>query len=318
MMYHLMALTGAVLLDRFLGDPHSKAHPVVVMGTLISFLEKKLNKGTFLKARGGVLLFIVCLCTLGVISAAVVAAYSIHPVVGVLTESVLIWLAIGQRSLEKAAENIAKPLREGNTNEARRQTAMIVSRDTETMQEKDMVRSAVESVGENTSDGVTAPLFYALIGGAPLAYLYRAINTCDAMVGYKTSKYLHFGWAAARADDLANIVPARLTALLMVISAGAGKPLSTFESMKGTMRDAKLHDSPNSGYGEAAIAYILGVTLGGDTMYHGKMVSRPHFGRGTKELAPDRILEAVHIMKKTVAVFILFCWLIGGVVYALA
>jgi adenosylcobinamide-phosphate synthase len=242
--------------------------------------------------------------------------YFLHPVAGIMTEAVLISTTIAQKSLKQAALSVYDPLVSNDMDEARHKLSWIVGRDTEQLEESEIVRAAVETVAENTSDGITAPLFWALIGGAPLALIYRAINTCDSMVGYKNEKYLEFGWASARLDDVANWIPSRITSMCMLLSK---RPLfmTRAEAWKLVRRDARKHPSPNSGWGEAAVAAILGVQLGGVNYYKGIISKRATMGDALIKLEKTHILAVNKIVTATVPLFIILLWL-GGMLYEMA
>jgi len=202
--------------------------------------------------------------------------------------------------------SVKRPLKDGDIHAARGALSMVVGRDTAGLDSKDVARGAVETVAENTSDGVVAPLFYMALGGVPLAMAYKAINTMDSMVGYRTEKYRDFGWAAARLDDLANFIPARLAALFMVASSAllqAAYPdrFSAKRSWTVFLRDGKKHTSPNSGRPEAAAAGSLGVRLGGENSYFGKTSVKPYIGEPLRELGPDAITDCVRLMYATSA-----------------
>ncbi|MCL6587749.1 MAG: adenosylcobinamide-phosphate synthase CbiB, partial [Anoxybacillus sp.] len=188
-MYHLYAMVGAVILDAFIGDPRSLPHPVRGMGALIAALDRRLNKGRARRWKGMLAVIVVIAAVFALSYALVALSYQLSPVVGVIVEAVCIFTTIAAKSLHEAASNVLVPLENGDIQKARQELGMIVGRDTETLGESEMVRACVETVAENTSDGITAPLVYALIGGAPLALVYRAVNTCDSMVGYKNDTY---------------------------------------------------------------------------------------------------------------------------------
>ncbi|MGG3924283.1 adenosylcobinamide-phosphate synthase CbiB, partial [Geobacillus thermodenitrificans] len=219
-MTHLLALTLALFLDALFGDPRWLPHPVRGMGGLIAYFDQRWNQGSGRRAKGVAAVAAVLAIVYGVSALIVHMSYALSVYIGVAVEAVLIFTTIATKSLAEAAEDVRRPLEAGDLPEARRALSMIVGRDTKRLDEAGITRACVETVAENTSDGVTAPLFYAAIGGAPLALLYRAVNTCDSMIGYKNEKYGEFGWAAARLDDVLNYIPARLTALVMVFIYG--------------------------------------------------------------------------------------------------
>lgn len=313
---HLIALTIAVLIDLIVGDPPNWPHPVRWIGSFISKLEKSCNKGNVKKIKGMGMLIAVLLMVGGISFLIIRVVYSVHPVAGMIVEAILISIAIAQKSLKEAALTVYAPLKKGEMGEARHKLSYIVGRDTELLDEPEMVRATVETVAENTSDGITAPLFWALIGGAPLALIYRAINTCDSMVGYRNDKYQDFGWASARLDDLVNWLPSRITSVCM-LAGNRPEYIHPLKAWKIVLRDAKKHPSPNSGWGEAAVAAILGIQLGGINYYKGIVSNRATMGDPLKTMEKDHILKTNKIVARTVPVFLLLLWL-GGMLIELA
>ncbi|MEH7307179.1 adenosylcobinamide-phosphate synthase CbiB [Neobacillus drentensis] len=314
--YHLAAITGAYFIDMFIGDPPHWPHPVRWIGTMITFFEKRWNKGKYKKWNGvGMLLFIL-LFVFFVALVLVVVSYWVHPFVGILVESMIISTTIAQKSLNSAAVEVYQPLVKGDLARARGKLSYIVGRDTASLDEGEIARGAIETVAENTSDGVTAPMFWALIGGAPLAMVYRAANTCDSMVGHMNEKYKEFGWASAKWDDVMNWIPSRLTGMIMLL---AKPPERTGQRMAWSIlfRDAKKHPSPNSGWGEAAVAAILGIQLGGINYYKGVVSDRAKMGEPLQPIQANHILKANSILKRTVFLFLLFIWM-GGMLLDLA
>lgn len=313
---HLTAIALAFFIDLAVGDPPRWPHPVKWVGKMISFFDRRWNREVNRQLKGTVMV----LAVIGLVFSAgfllVLLFYKIHPIVGILAEAAMISTAIAQKSLGEAAREVYEPLRSGDLPEARKKLSYIVGRDTEQLPEAEIVRGTVETVAENTSDGITAPLFWSLIGGAPLALVYRAINTCDSMVGYKNDQYREFGWASAKLDDLFNWVPARLTAIVMMCVM---KPMKTSyrKAWSILLRDAKKHPSPNSGWGEAAVASLLGIRLGGVNVYQGKRSYRTVIGESLAALQIHHISLAVMIMKRTSWAFLLLLF-IGGVVCELA
>lgn len=201
---------------------------------------------------------------------------------------------------------------------ARTSLGMIVGRDTAHLDEPEVVRGTVETVAENIVDAIVSPLFYALIGGAPLAMAYRAVNTLDSMVGYKNDKYLHLGWASARLDDVVNWIPARLTAILLIVGAWVMK-LDAKGAARMVTRDARLHPSPNSGFPESAVAGALGIRLGGHNVYHGVASFRAYMGEATRPMEAEDIVQTSRLMFWSAGAFVVLCvfitlgvWLAGG------
>ncbi|PEQ94105.1 adenosylcobinamide-phosphate synthase [Bacillus sp. AFS006103] len=314
--YHLIAITIAYLIDMFIGDPPNWPHPVRWIGKMITFFEKRLNKGKSKQLKGVGMLLFVLLSVYIIALVLVETGYGIHPIVGVLVESIIISTTIAQKSLKRAALEVYRPLSKGGLSEARTKLSYIVGRDTESLDEGEIARGTIETVAENTSDGVTSPMFWALLGGAPLAMVYRAANTCDSMVGHMNNRYIEFGWASAKWDDVMNWLPSRLTGMIMLLGQ---RPESITYKKAWTIlfRDAKKHPSPNSGWGEAAVAAILGIQLGGINYYQGIVSNRAKMGDPIQPIQADHIIQANHILSKTVLLFLLLLW-IGGILLDLA
>ncbi len=304
------------VLDLCLGDPRNLPHPVVWIGRCIS-LGETILRPIFPKSESGqyragyVLVVIVCLGSF-LATVAVLAALSfLNPHLRVLAEAFICYQMLATKCLADAAGKVLLALRSGDLAAARAAVGEIVGRDTASMTSADITRATVETVAENTSDGVVAPLFYFAIGGAPLAVLYKAVNTMDSMIGYKNDRYRHFGRAAAILDDYANFLPARITGLLMIPAAfitglywrGAKRIYS---------RDRRNHTSPNAGHPEAACAGALGVQLGGTSTYGGDVVVKPTLGDPDRALSPDDITSASRLLYATALLAFLAC----GVVMA--
>lgn len=314
---HLAAIGLALIIDWLIGDPRSLPHPVVWIGRLISKLESLFYHKTK-KYNGVVLLILVLSIVFAVTFALVYGAYMVHYLFGLFIEAFIMSSAFARRSLKEAAYEVYDPLRMNDLTEARLKLSYIVGRDTEHLEEAEIVRGTVETVAENTTDGITSPMFFALIGGAPLAMVYRAVNTCDSMLGYKNEKYLHFGWASARFDDLMNYIPARITGLIMMHNKMRHRYFTKREALQILFSDAKKHPSPNGGWTETAVAVLLGIQLGGWNSYEGVASFRETMGRKVDELVPYHIVETVKIMNVTVLSFYLFISLLGGLVYVVA
>jgi adenosylcobinamide-phosphate synthase len=282
---------GALLLDAAVGDPRWLTHPAVLMGRSIGSLEPPLRRsGLPLRAAGAVLtLLLVCgswLVTWGLIH----LAARLHPWVG---RALAVWLfstCLAARSLAEHALAVWRPLIAGDLSAARTKLSWIVGRDTERLERPEIVRGAVETVAESTCDGVIAPLFWGLVGGAPLAMAYKAANTLDSMVGHLDDRYRELGWASARLDDLLNLIPARLSAMLLAVAGVSARAMTT------AFRDAPKHPSPNSGWPEAAVAGVLGVRLGGVNYYGGIPEERAYMGDSLRPLEPQDIRRAVRLM----------------------
>lgn len=317
MIEHLFAITLAYAFDRIIGDPKSIPHPVQWIGKAIAFFDRTVNHGNYRRLKGTISVIFIVLCVTVAVFVVTYLAYQVHYILGIVAESVLIASTIAVKGLKDAAYDVYVPLVNQQLQTARDKVGMIVGRDTDQLSETEIVRAAVETVAENTSDGVTAPLFWALIGGAPLAFMYRTINTCDSMLGYKNERYERFGWAAARMDDLVNLIPSRLTAFLMIIANRPVHPHTRRDCFRIVFRDAKKHSSPNSGWLEAATAALLGVRLGGVNTYQGIVSKRAFLGEPIYWLNAHHIVHAVSIMHRTVIAMIAVFW-IGGGIFAFA
>ena len=294
------AVLGGFLLDALFGDPAWLPHPVVLMGRCISALEKHLRTALPKTPRGelaggAAVAAVLPLGTLAVTGLACWAAARLHPALGLALQMLWCGQALAAKGLAQESRNVYKELAKGDLPAARRAVARIVGRDTQNLTAAGVTRAAVETVAENTSDGVIAPLLYMLLGGAPLALTYKAINTMDSMLGYKNEKYLYFGRCAAKLDDAANWLPSRLAALLWVAAAAL-----TGSSARGAWRiwrrDRRRHASPNSAQTESACAGALGVQLAGPAYYFGEYYDKPTIGDPLREIEPRDILRANRMM----------------------
>ena len=290
------AALGGFALDLLLGDPAWIPHPVVWMGRCIAWLEERLRtafpktpKGELV--AGTVLAALLPLGTLALSLGLLRLCRLVHPALAFTLETVWCWQALAVRGLAAESENVRRRLTAGTLEEARQAVGRIVGRDTDALSPQGVTRAAVETVAENFADGVAAPMAYMLLGGAPLALCCKAVNTMDSMVGYKNDRYLHFGRTAARLDDAVNFLPARLAALLLVLSAGL-----MGESFSGAwriwQRDRRCHASPNSAQTESAMAGALGIQLGGPAAYFGQVHDKPTIGDPLWETEPEDILRA--------------------------
>ena len=291
----LAALIVGYGLDLLLGDPSFLYHPIRVIGNLIALLEKWLRK-VFPKTpkgelAGGVFLVIlVCLAGYGVPALLLFAAFKIHPVIGFLLEVLWCWQIPATKCLKDESMKVYQKLKENDLPGARYAVSMIVGRDTENLSETGVTKAAVETIAENTSDGVIAPLLFLAIGGPALGFLYKSINTMDSMVGYKNEKNLYFGRFAAKLDDVVNFIPSRMAALLMIVASFLpGKRFSGTGAWKIWRRDSRKHASPNSAQTESACAGSLGIRLAGDASYFGKTVKKPTIGDALRPVEPEDI-----------------------------
>lgn len=312
MKIHFTAMAVGFLLDLCFGDPHSLPHPVRAMGALISRLERILRsilpateKG---ELAGGLLLTVLTASFTGVAAAVLLRlSASCGPVVWTVAESILTYYLLAARSLRDESMKVYGSLKRGEIEKARRDVSMIVGRDTERLDAEGIAKAAVETVAENASDGVIAPLFYLALGGPVLGWIYKAVNTMDSMVGYRNETYLYFGRAAARLDDFLNFLPSRLSAVLMILSAFLLK-MDGKGAYRIWRRDRKKHKSPNSAQTEAACAGALGVRLAGDAWYFGTLVSKPFIGEETRPAEYEDIRRANRLMYLAVwLAFLLAC-----------
>jgi len=308
----------ACTLDAILGDPRWLPHPVRLMGRTIAWFEQGVRR-VAANRTGELVAGIVLALGLPAVSyslawLAIEWSGRVHEVAGKGMEVLLAFTTLASRDLANHAMAVWRALETGSLEQARMAVAQIVGRDTAQLSEGEIVRATVETVAESTSDGIVAPLFFLVLGGAPLAIAYKAINTLDSMIGHLDDRYRYFGWASARLDDVANWIPARVTALVIIVSAGV--VFRTGESMKRAWyvlrRDGKKHASPNSGHPEAAMAGALGVQLGGITSYEGIPVARPVLGESVRSLNPPCIDEALRVMW---TVFALTALLAAGVLW---
>ncbi|TVY07680.1 adenosylcobinamide-phosphate synthase CbiB [Paenibacillus cremeus] len=299
----LWMVLAAIIVDWIVGDPSWRwlTHPVIWIGRWITSLEKALlgSRGASdqRKQQLGVLLTLVTVCAaFGCTWLIVWLAGAIHLWLGYAVNVWFISTTMAVKGLKEAAVAVYRPLEEGRMDEARKYVGYIVGRETSHLDEAEVTRAAVETVAENIVDAVVSPICYALLGGAPLAMLYRASNTLDSMVGYKNDKYLYFGWASARWDDVLNWLPARLTGLLLGAVAWATPGLSAARSFAAVRRFAHLHPSPNSGIPESAVAGALGIELGGVNVYHGRVSERARMGWPLRERGREDIVKTVRMM----------------------
>ncbi len=294
----MLLLICCYIADLILGDPEWFPHPVRGIGKLINLLDKRLNGkgGLWLERIKGVLLTFV------VVGAAACSAYlfvrlsrKLNPFLGNLTWVYLGYISLSIKDLQVKAKMILEEVKKDSIIEARKQLSKIVGRDTQNLGKNRIITAAIESIAENTNDGIVAPLFYLILGGPVLAIAYKSINTLDSMVGYKDERYLHFGWFPARLDDIANFIPARISGFLISISSLIGGRRGFKESFKTVLKDGQKHSSPNSGLSEAAMAGALGIRLGGISSYNGKVSTKPYIGEGVRNIQPSFITEALTI-----------------------
>lgn len=314
----LAALLTGYVLDLIFGDPRQIYHPIRIIGNLIAVLEKGIRK-VFPKtsrgelAGGTVLVVLVVLICTAVPAALLGLAAWIHPVVYWLMASFWCWQILATKSLKTESMKVYAPLKEGDLPAARRAVAMIVGRDTERLTEEGVAKAAVETVAENTSDGIVAPLIFLALGGPALGFFYKAVNTMDSMVGYKNERYLYFGRTAARLDDVLNFLPSRISAWLMILAA-AFLGMDGKNAKRIYLRDRRNHASPNSAQTEAVMAGALRVQLAGDAWYFGELYKKPTIGDPFRAVEPEDIVRANRLMYLTSALALAVCGILRAVI----
>lgn len=309
MFYTTISIVAGYIMDLILGDPYCIPHPVVAIGKLVTFCTNRLlneNSTPYRKKINGlIMVLIVVLASAFVPFCILYLAYNIHIYAGIVVESIMCWQILAAKSLKTESTKVENALKENNIEKARYNVSMIVGRDTKELDAEGVTKAAVETVAENSSDGVIAPLFYMLSGGAVPGFLYKGINTLDSMVGYKNDKYIDFGMAAARLDDIANFIPARISAFLMILSAFILK-FDAKNAWRIFKRDRYKSTSPNSGQTESACAGALGIELLGDAYYFGKLVKKPAVGDATRNIKPDDIHNANKLMYCMAFIMVVF------------
>ena len=302
------ALPAAFVLDLLIGDPRSLPHPIRLMGTAIRSSEKRFRNGRFSDTIAGCLVAILLvLSTWFLCAAAVRGAHAMHPVSAHVLHTIFIFYALSAKSLKTEASKVFATLKGKDLREAKRQLSSIVGRDVAPLDETGVVRAVVETVSENLVDGVIAPLFYAVLGGGPLAMAYKMVNTLDSMIGHKNERYKRFGWFAARLDDTANLIPARMSAIVISFSALVLR-LPFLRTIRTALKDGQKHLSPNAGIPEAAFAGALGIRLGGPNFYEGHLVEKPYIGQAIRSIAIEDINAATSLMMVSATVWLLVCW----------
>ena len=313
-MYSLLAVVLGFGIDLIVGDPHSIPHPVIFIGKLISVMEKLVRK-IFPKTikgenfAGGVLWLVVVAISITVPALLLWLCYGIHVWLGLAIESIMCWQILATKSLKDESMKVYAALKTGNIEKSRYAVSMIVGRDTENLDDKAVARAAVETVAENTSDGIVAPLIFLAIGGAPLGFFYKAVNTMDSMLGYVEMPYMNIGLVPAKMDDVMNFIPSRLSALIMLL-AGWLLKLNVKNGWKIFQRDRFNHASPNSAQTESVCAGLLDLRLAGDAWYHGELHKKKFIGEALREIEYEDIQRACKLLYVTAALsLILFCGL---------
>lgn len=292
----IFCAAGALAIDYFAGDPRWLPHPVRLFGAVAVSFER-VFAGLLGRSRFSGFLFtgVIVGGTFFAVWGILALAEIIHHWLALSLTVYFLYTAFAARDLDEESHRVLRALVRGDVEAARKNLSIIVGRDTGTLNEQEIVRGTVETIAEGTVDGVLSPLLFALVGGAPLALAYKAVNTLDSMVGYRNERYLHFGWASAKLDDLLNFVPARLARLLYPL-ASLFCGLNAFRCWSISMRDGRKSPSPNAAISEAALAGALGVQLGGVNLYQGVAEARPYLGDPSRELEPDDIRRAIRWM----------------------
>jgi adenosylcobinamide-phosphate synthase len=309
-----LILPAFVILDLLLGDPDKPFHPIRWMGKSIEILEPVFRKRINGDQLAGTSFVIVLVCgswlfTSGIMTLAEIVSHEF----AIVIEIFILYYALSIHALILSGMTVYEHLKKKQIEKARIAVSMIVSRDTQQLDKKGLICATIETLGENFVDGIVSPLFFAAIGGAPLAMAFKMISTLDSMVGYKNDQYRHFGTAAARLDDIANYIPARIS----LIFIGIGARISGFSSdnaWKTALNEGSHHPSPNAGYPEAAFAGALGIRLNGPNVYQGKMVHKPFIGKEFKDPNDLHIIQACCLVLMSSLIAVLFMWCLGMIV----
>ncbi|MCF6155160.1 MAG: cobalamin biosynthesis protein CobD [Candidatus Brocadia sp.] len=300
----LIQIAVSYVLDIAIGDPQWSYHPVRLIGRSIECIESLLRRYPIPERMSGILL------TTLIVLGTYLVTYTVMFVVRqwcflceIIVGAVIVYFAISVKSLADEAKKVMTFLKKNDLIQARQALSRIVGRDTGHLNEEQIVRACVETVAESSVDGIASPLFYFFVGGPAATMAYKAVNTLDSMVGYKNERYIRFGWASARLDDIANYIPARICAVLIPVASflcGCGFT----RSLRTALRDGRKHESPNSGISEAAMAGALRVQLGGPSIYHGEVVEKPFIGDAQNQLTVKSIYIALKIMYVASALFL--------------
>lgn len=325
MKYHIVAFSLGVILDWLIGDPYWMPHPVRLMGRVIGWLDhrfmdravasNKRDKNTE-RLKGCLTFLIVIFLTVILTALVTFFSYWINTYLGIAIEAILTCYVLAARSLNVESMKVYKALTSEGIEKARYSVSMIVGRDTDELDEEGVIKACVETVAENTSDGIIAPLLYAFLGGAVLSMVYKAINTMDSMIGYHNDRFENFGFVAAKADDIANFIPSRISALAMVLASCILRGFNGKEAWRILRRDRFNHKSPNSAQTESVCAGALGVRLAGDAKYFGKIVHKPYIGDATRTIEKEDIKRSIKLMYGTeLLVFVSCIFVLMGIMY---
>lgn len=302
-MISMLACGTGFLLDFLFGDPVWLYHPVRLIGALITFFEKMSRKLCRENKQGlfvaGIVLWLLVVLISTIVPFLILATVQrIHPALCFMLESFWCYQLLAAKSLKQESMKVYNEIKKGDLQGARDAVSMIVGRDTKNLDEAGVIKAAVETVAENTSDGVTAPLLFMMLGGAPLGFFYKAVNTMDSMIGYKDEKYLYLGRCAAKLDDVLNYIPARLSAVLMTVSAWMLR-MDGSNAWRIYLRDRRKHASPNAAQTEAVCAGALQIRLAGDAYYFGKLYKKDYIGDDVRPVKVEDIVSANRLMYGT-------------------
>ena len=308
-MMTLGAIVAGFILDLIFGDPHWLPHPICLIGNLIGFLEKNLRRllapgKTALLLGGALMVVIVLSLSYAVPYAVLMLAEQVNPWLRFALETIMFYQIFATKCLRDESMKVYTALHNNDLEDARVKLSWIVGRDTKELTAEEVTKGAVETVAENTADGIIAPMFYMFIGGAPLAFLYKGINTMDSMVGYKNDKFLYFGRCAAKLDDVANFIPARITGILMIL-ASYFLNMNSAGAWKIFWRDRYNHLSPNSAMTESVTAGALNIQLGGDHYYFGKLVHKDTIGDNIRPVVAEDIVAVNNLLYMTAVISLL-------------
>lgn len=315
MIYHITAFTAGYLLDLLLGDPRWMPHPVRFIGWQISSLTNLLLKEDdtprLKRIKGFILMLIVITIAIFLTGIIVFTAYTINSYFGTIIETVITYQSLATKSLYSESMKVYYALRDEGLVAGRKAVSMIVGRDTDSLDDVGVTKAAIETVAENTSDGIIAPMIYLALGGPVAGMVYKAINTMDSMIGYRNDKYYYFGTAAARLDDYANFIPARISAYLMIVASGIlGTSYSCRDAARVYLRDRYNHASPNSAQTESACAGALGIQLAGPASYFGTIYNKPYIGDSSRKVELEDIKRANKLMITTSIMCVIICLII--------
>lgn len=312
----------AFIADLLLGDPRWLYHPVVLIGNMISYLEKIFRSSRFftdsratMRLAGIIIVFVVISTAFLLPLILLYAVFRISLPLALGLNMFWSYQVIAVKSLKEAALDVVEALEEGGLEAGRRKLAMIVGRDTQELSETEILKATVETVAENTTDGIAAPMLSIAVFGAPLGLAYKAVNTMDSMIGYKDERYIDIGRAAAIIDDVANFIPARITAFFIVAAAFLQHDCSGIKAFRIFRRDRNKHASPNSGQTEAAVAGALGIELAGDAAYFGKIYRKPTIGDAVRDIEREDVKRCCSLMYKAASIAMVFSVALSMVIY---